>query len=269
MNGMVNPRRAPKNLQLTARDQEVLVMAGRSQFITAKDVKPLWQLSESRHHYARLGKLSRAGYLKPLVGDNSTKLGYRITKRGIEALPDPATRAKALNIKRFGYRTGYEHDRLSSEIQREFEKSPLVSNFLCEPEVRSLLASRHGKKEQKKQSYKVPDGLFHLTTPNQVVVVAVEVEISTKSENRYRKIFRELLLQPDFNFVFYLVGNHQLQTLLRRILVEVMAHDLVVQTASRRNGIYFANIVEFMEKGGKTIFHGEGSQFSLDSIAAK
>ena len=102
-----------------------------------------------------------------------------------------------------------------------------------------------------------------------MVVVAVEVEISTKSENRYRKIFRELLLQPDFNFVFYLVGSHQLQFLLKRILAEVIAQDLVVQTASRRNGIYFANLSEFLEKGGKTVFSGEGSQFSFESLAAK
>jgi hypothetical protein len=112
----------------------------------------------------------------------------------------------------------------------------------------------------------VPDGLFHLTAKKAKYVVAVEVELSTKSENRYRKLFRELLLQPDFNVVLYLVKGEEMKKYLRRLFAEVLTDDLVVQTASRRNAIYFAKLPEFLEKGLGATFQGEGSTFSFESL---
>lgn len=250
-------------LVLTPRDREVLSMAGKCQLITPSDVKPLWK-GDNKHHFARLRALTADGYLQKVIGDNGVMLGYRITKKGIKELP-VAEQARALAIRKVRYRTPYDHDRFCTLAQRIFEKSPLVSGYLCETVVRSQLASRYGKAEDRDYTYKVPDGLFRLTTKKTTYLVGMEVELKIKSEPRYRKILRTQLIQTDFDAVIWL-ADEEICRYLKELLADVMASDLVVKTSRRRNTIYFADLSEFLEKGAETVFRSEEARFSLAGL---
>ena len=259
--------RKPRTL-LTARDISILSLAARFRFITADEVKTrFYNGSNTFNHFTRLKKLVHAGFLTQIVGDHAMKLGYRITRKGIHYLPSEDLKCHALSIRRNAYRTGFDHDKLLLKIQDVFESSPLVSQFSGEHEVRQLLASRHGKKENPKEGYKVPDSLFYLTTRKTSLTVAVELELSAKSKARYARIFRQVLISPDFQTVFYVVKNDQMKALMKQLLNEARTKDLVIQTATRKNSVYFATLNDLLEKKRDAVFEGQDSSFTLNALA--
>lgn len=257
---------APRKIKLSSRDFKLLELAAKQKFLTIQDVAQFWTSNKSHHHYERMRDLCQAGFFQPLLGDQKIRLGYRLMPKGISHLPTAELKSSALVMTRIGYRTGFGHDRLLHEVRSALETLPIVSNFRSEAQVRSIFASRHGKKEQKGKGYKVPDGLFQLSNHNGDFKVAIEVELSVKAEARYHSIFRELLLQPDFDIVFYLTGQDDIKKMLIRILADVRAEDLVVQTARRQNRIYFASLRELLTNKAETVFEGEGSTFPLNSL---
>jgi len=215
---------------LTRRDFDALAIVANNRFVEAKQLAHLWPSDPKYHnHYIRLRKLIRAGILETLIGDAGNRLGYRLTQKGISLLPSEILKAKALSHRSFSYRTSFDHDRLLQEIRLVFEQSPLVSRYMPEHEVKRVLAERHGKKERKDVGYKVPDSLFELKTTHKPLRVALELELTMKSESRYWKNFRELLTSSDFDVVIFVTASEKMSEALRQIIKDVTANDRVVR----------------------------------------
>lgn len=252
---------------VTARDTHILMLAAKWPFLTAEDVRSrFYGNKKTKNHFTRLKKLTKAGLLDPVAGDNRTRLGFRITPKGVNFLPTEELKSKALAARRRHYRTGFDHDRVLLQVQDVLESSPMVSRFMAENEVRQLLTARHGKQEQPGQGYKIPDGVFTLTTQRVSMTVAIELELSVKKASAYARIFREQLLSPDYQAVLYIVRNAQMKNLLAQILADTRTSDLVVLTASRKNAVYFVVLDEVLEKRTGAVFEAESSSFSLDSL---
>ena len=257
----------PRKVVLTNRDYGVMKAVATNRFVSAKQLAHLWSDNPKNHnHYIRLRKLMRAGILELLIGDAGNRLGYRLTRKGINLLPDEADRAKALAYRSFSYRTSFDHDRLLQELQSVFEQSPLISRYMPEHEIRQRLSEKYGKKERKDGGYKVPDGLFELKTPRGIKRVAVELELTVKSEPRYRKIFRELLTSSDFEIVLFITASDKMTEALRSIIVEVKADDSVVQGWPTKRGMYFATLETVLLEKLNAVFSGDGDPFSLASL---
>ncbi len=257
-------------LKLTDRDYAILIFVATNRFVTSRQIRDLfWQAADTHNHYSRLRKLVRAGLLEYLVGDNSSRLGYRLTQKGIDVLPSEILKAKAISHRSFSYRTSFDHDKLLQAIRGVIEKSPLVSGYMPEHEVRSLLALRHGKEEKKDSGYKVPDGLFELKTDKKTLRVAIELELTMKSEVRYRKIFRELLTSTDFDVVFTIAANERMTEALVAIANQVKANDPIVRDWPKKRGLYFATLEKVLSEGQKAIFKGDGPPFSLGSLETR
>lgn len=264
----MDPLEGPRKVVLTNRDYGVMKAVATNRFVSAKQLAHLWSDDPKNHnHYIRLRKLMRAGILELLIGDAGNRLGYRLTRKGINLLPDEADRAKALAYRSFSYRTSFDHDRLLQELQSVFEQSPLISRYLPEHEIRQRLSEKYGKKERKDGGYKVPDGLFELKTSRGIKRVAVELELTVKSEPRYRKIFRELLTSSDFEIVLFITASDKMTEALRSIIAEVKADDSVVQGWPTKRGMYFATLETVLLEKLNAVFSGDGGPFSLASLA--
>lgn len=257
----------PRKVVLTNRDYGVMKAVATNRFVSAKQLAHLWSDDPKNHnHYIRLRKLMRAGILELLIGDAGNRLGYRLTRKGINLLPDEADRAKALAYRSFSYRTSFDHDRLLQEVQSVFEQSPLVSRYMPEHEIRQRLSEKYGKKERKDAGYKVPDGLFELKTSRGIKRVAVELELTVKSEPRYRKIFRELLTSSDFEIVLFITASEKMTEALRSIIAEVKADDPIVKGWPTKRGMYFATLENVLLEKLNAVFSGDGDPFSLASL---
>lgn len=252
---------------LTERDYSVLMLVANNRFVAAKQLAHLWPSDPKYHnHYIRLRKLIRAGILETLEGDAGNRLGYRLTRKGISLLPSETLKAKALAHRSFSYRTSFDHDRLLQELRLVFEQSPLVSRYMPEHEVKRVLAERHGKKERRDVGYKVPDSLFELKTTHKPLRVALELELTMKSESRYWKNFRELLTSSDFDVVIFVTASEMMSEALRQIIKDVTANDRVVRDWPHKRGMYFATLDSVASEKKNAVFSGEGEAFSLASL---
>lgn len=263
----MEPVTKPCKVVLTARDYGVMTLIATHRFVSARELAPLWNSDpKNNNHYIRLRKLMRAGILEPLVGDGGHRLGYRLTRKGIELLPSDELKTKARDYRSFSYRSSFDHDVLLQKVRNVFEESRLVSRYMPEHEVRKRLSEKYGRKERKDAGYKVPDGLFDLKTSTKTMRVALELELSKKSESRYRKMFRELLTSDDFEIVIFVTDTEQRIRALRRIIADVMANDSVVKGWPTKRGMYFATLESVLIEKKNAVFRADGTQFSLANL---
>ncbi|MBI4405089.1 MAG: hypothetical protein HY537_13075 [Deltaproteobacteria bacterium] len=264
---MKNETITQRKVALRKRDHAIMTAIATNRFITSSDIRQLfWKSQTTRNHYTRLNTLTKAGLIEPLVGDNLAQLGYRLTKKGIAMLSSDVLKTDAIQNRRFSYKSSFDHDKLLVAIRRVFEESPLVSGYIPEHEVRRMLASRHGKEEKRNAGYKVPDGLFKLKTAQKILTVAVELELTLKSKNRYQRIFRELLTSADFDVVFILTANANMARAIRTIALDVRANDPYVRRWPIKRGLYFLPLDAFLTQRCEATFEGDGQPFSLKSL---
>ena len=182
-------------------------------------------------------------------------------------MPSETLKAKANSDRSFSYRSSFDHDKFLQKLRAIFETSPLVSAYKPEHEVRRMLALIHGKEERKDAGYKVPDGLFQLQTTHKNLRVALELEITMKSETRYWKIFRELLTSSDFDVVLFVAASDKMIEALKAIITDVKANDPVVKGWPTKRGMYFSTLEKVLTEKEDAVFIGDGPPFSLASLA--
>ena len=154
------------------------------------------------------------------------------------------------------------------EIKQILLSSPLVSQFLSENTVRSLLAKKHGYQEERDKRYKVPDAIFNLKTPSADFRVALELEMSQKSKARYKKLLRHLSTSDDFDLVMVVAKKAQIIELIRPILSDLWENDPVARLWKKRNGFYFVELENLLRDKKNAQLEGFKNAFTLESLAA-
>ena len=254
----------------TARDHRILKYLSETGFATIDLIrKEFWQAKNNRHYYRRLQILARSGLIQPLRGDMGIRLGYRITKKGANLLRRVQCGEPCQSVKALKYKSTFEHDLSAIRVRDIFTKSPIVSDFVGEAEVRSALAKKYGRQEKRDDRYKVPDALFKLKTQKGTFVAALEVECSTKSAERYVKIFRQLCTSKDFDVIFFIAKDATLLTVLRSHLKKTRDTDKLVMLWPRQHGFYFGLLDDVTRLGLDAPFSGEERTFTLRELAAE
>ena len=257
--------------RMTERDWAILEYLGKYRFATVEDVRDkFWKGVENRHYYRRLKVLQARRLVEPLIGDFEQRLGYRLTRKGILWLKRYRGFEPMAGVKiRPTYRGTWGHELVLQDVAEIFKASPLVSAYQAEWVVRSELAKRHGIQKNRDERYKVPDGIFQLKTSNGTFRVALEVELSAKSIERYRKAFRQLSISRDFDLIFFVVKRVSHLGQLRKLLAEARENDFYVKIQAVTHGFYFVELSELLDKKLDALFQGEGDSFSLNSLARK
>ncbi len=162
----------------------------------------------------RLSKLESAGliskYKVPRLltsgSENVISVVYQITRSGIRELqkwqPDFDFWPEPLRLQPFSI----DHDLLLVDVLETLKKQ--------KPEVQLLLGD-HFSRTPNAQGLK-PDGI--LIMDEQSKPVALELELTAKSEKRYRELILKYRLSKDFDHVLYVTGNSQIESKIRTIL---------------------------------------------------
>lgn len=262
------PLRPLPNYRFTPRDISILHFIGQNGFATGRDIcAKFFEYEGNNLHLRRLRKLRMMGFIAHLTGDRQVHLGYSLTRKGRARLEEEGV-AVPPGRRRGVYKSSYSHDLQLQRIRRTLERSPLVSNFRTEIELRSDAAKAKGRSLTPDDLIKVPDGTFTLKCPSRVLKVALELELATKSESRYRKMLRALCTMSVANCTFILCGKETTMTRLRSLLEDVRARDPYVLGLESYRSMYFGLAPEFLSKGLDARFAGEGKTFSLRELAA-
>jgi DNA-binding PadR family transcriptional regulator len=136
--------------RLRERDRKVLFYIAQNQFAPVKILRDLfWAGKRDRADYRRLQQLSERGLIEPLSSDRNFELCYRLTEKGSQLMKEmglaPVFNGKANR----NYGTTFEHDRKLQFIRQVLESAACITNYATEPEVRKILAERHGIQQER------------------------------------------------------------------------------------------------------------------------
>ncbi len=257
-----------KHKTLTARDLKILTLLGEYGCVSAQRIKNhFWNDNpKSRAHYRRIGILKKCMLIENVEGDGAATIGYRLTKKGTEYF-SAMFNEQTMPATRRGYKTQFEHDQLLIDVRHILQLSPLVKNFKIEAEIRRRILSAQTGKRNWDEMPAIPDAAFRFETPEQSMVVAIELELTPKVRSRYTGIFRNHLLSKDWGLVIYIVKDRNFQEKLMRILSEIKVKDIHVRIAKNVNGIYFCELNDFLKlKLSAPLTNGK-REISLQQIA--
>ena len=134
---------------------------------------------------------SRVGALAHPGGKNNVGVVYQISRQGIRALnethPDGGLRQDPLRLSLYSL----PHDLLLNEVVWALERRYPQTSF------------RHGRLITDPDAKRVPDAEFTLGSDR----IAVELELTAKSEKRYREIVWQYLLSPIFTKIVYVASD--------------------------------------------------------------
>ena len=133
--------------------------------------------------------------------------------------------------------------------------------------MRSAAAKKKGRPLTEDDLIKVPDGAFTLKCPSRILKVALELELSRKSERRYRKMLGALCTLPDQDCTFILSGQDTTKRRLEKLLADVRSRDPYVLSYPNYRGMYFGLASELLAKGEDAKFYGEVKTFTLGELA--
>ena len=264
----VRPKESAEAEYLSARDKGLLQLLGEYGCVTADRIKSqFWNENpKSRAHYRRLGILKRRGFVENVHGDGSGTLGYRLTPKGKEYFAG-VSGAGSTQATRRSYKTQFEHDQLLIDVRRILEKSPLVKEFKKEQEVRREYLNEQTKMHHWERHPTIPDGLFTFETPEQRMRIAIELELSFKSKQRYVRIFRNHLLSKDWKLVIYIVKDEKFRDQLMKLLSQIKETDIQIRIEKTLNGIYFCSLDNFLSMRLATPLSNGKDKISLEQIA--
>lgn len=104
----------------------------------------------------------------------------------------------------FSNRNTIKHDVLVNSLRMKLGTLGLATNWVPEYQIKSDTFRNYRYKHAKERV--IPDGLMIELMSAQKKNIAMEVELTRKSESRYKRIFREYKELP-YDFVWYFVNN--------------------------------------------------------------
>lgn len=252
-------------------DQNIIRIVALNRFAHYKDLeRMLTDLPSGYNLFRRLRHLRRIDLIEPLIGDGGAKLGYRLSKKGIEFAKRTLLTNEIVLQSRPAFRTQFDHDRVVMETRNILSQSEIIRDFVSETELRSKIGrdwrSFHDGIER---DWKVPDALFTIRTTQGFRTAALEVELTQKAKARYGKIVQALLTARMFHFVFVLCKDEKLRDLIRNEVAEARATNPFVRASSRSNGIYFSTLSALRELKLDAPWEGEDRRFTLNEVAAR
>lgn len=252
-------------------DQEIVRFIALNRFAHYKDLeRKLSDLSVGYNLFRRLRHLREADFIESLIGDGGAKLGYRLSKKGIEYAKKELIANDVVLQSRPAFRTQFDHDRIVIEAREILSHSEIVRDFVSEIELRSkIVKDWRNVQNEVDRAWKVPDAIFRLSTQRGMMTTALEVELTQKAKARYEKIVQALLTSRMFHLVFILCKDEKLATLIRNEIAEARAANPFVRASNRSNGIYFCTLQTLRDQKLDAHWEGEDKRFSLNEIAAE
>ena len=250
-------------------DQEIIRFIALNRFAHYKDLeRKLQNLPTGYNLFRRLRHLRQADLIEPLVGDGGAKLGYRLSKKGVEYAKKNLIANDVVLQSRPAFRTQFDHDRIVIEAREVLSHSEIVRDFVSEIELRSkIVKDWRSVQNEVERDWKVPDALFRLSTQRGLMTTALEVELTQKAKTRYEKIVQALLTSRMFHLVFVLCKDEKLADLIRNEIAEARATNPFVRASNRSNGIYFCTLQKLRELKLDAHWEGEDKRFSLNELA--
>jgi DNA-binding PadR family transcriptional regulator len=254
-------------IKTSKREYEILFFLFANGFATANIIKENFFVNQSgKNHYRNILKLQSSGLISVLRGPGNSRLGYRLTKKGIAYIKLKSSLPIERTHRSPSFIGSFDHDATLIRLRQIFESSPFVSNYRNEKQLRTEFAKLVRYRGENKCDFKVSDSQFDFRTPTSNFRVAIELEISQKSSPRYYEMVKRLALSPNIDAVFFVVSNDEIPKTLKRIYDDLQNKDAIFKSTPLKNGFYFVHLDALLFQRLDAVLQGFKTSFSLNQL---
>ncbi len=229
-------------MRLSSRDLELLEKLYRHQFLSFYQIQSEFFKNKAKPTvYNRLSKIIKAGFISVLrtnlyahhFDGRIVSAVYQITKNGIKALqsffPERSLRREPLCLSM----GSLYHDLVLTDVCKNLE------NVFEDKNIEVFQRSRFTSENLDK----VPDAVIEDSRDNKTW--ALELELSAKSEERYRDIVLNYRLSKVFEKVIYVYQNNEVRNKIGAVITGFGKNYKFSDYTDR---FYFVSLKEFLEQ---------------------
>lgn len=263
--------RPKKPLVLTQTDRAVLIQIALKGFQSYQELRPKSLKAVNRQHSWKLMKrLVHMGLLVESSGDAGSILGWSLSEKARQTLDQGQDGSPATKQRAPTYRTSYRHDIVLREVEDILRQTPVIIDWVPEHVLRGEIMTELSANFQSSKSEKlalIPDALLTMMVGSRQFKVALELELTRKTKKRIYKKIEAHILNPKFNFVFFIAEDRNLQKHLWNIYQDILSSSILVKFKKNQNGIYFTNLDHLRVLGTKVVFVGAQNSFCLANLS--
>jgi Replication-relaxation len=160
------------------------------------------------------------------------------------------------NVFKIYNRNTINHDILITEVRLKLENFALGKEWINGFDIKATVSK--DQNAFRKEHQLVPDGVMIAAMKNQHIAIAVELELTIKSKNRYLNLLENYDNNPRINFVWYIFKS----------VSEARAFDKILTDVRRKNKIWMSLLDDVLKNDDFVIYSiGERRNYSLSTIS--
>ncbi|MBK8203069.1 MAG: hypothetical protein IPK68_12370 [Bdellovibrionales bacterium] len=192
----------------TLRDEEIFHFLWKWKLATFKTLARIFFAKASLPVvYQRLSKLRRAGFLRQRIDESGRNRIWTLDAKGFVALGN-----RLPELEEYGFASeNIEHDLIVNALHlgEWAEGCPEGVELFTEQQLRRMKAEMYPAWVPRTKNHR-PDGYWHFAHGEHHLTIAIEVELSTKSKDRYESIVKFYDHYDIIDFVLWLVPTPKL-----------------------------------------------------------
>ena len=220
---MINAKRKKPKCLIVERDMAIFRFLWRWKAVsTLALAAKFFSNCEPRSAYCRLMLLQKCGYIQAVDLIGGLKVVWSLTDKGFKYI-EPMI----LHLESYGYKSEHRyHDYLTTafHLGEWLIKPPEFTQTYSEQELRRIVPDRWESWVPRSTTHR-PDGYSMYYVGEEPVVIAFEVELSLKANDRYDRVVAFYDGQNDIKMVFWIVKSKTEVNALRRAFEKFHIRD--------------------------------------------
>ncbi len=192
----------------TMRDEEIFLFLWKWKIATFKTLAHVFFGNASLPvAYHRLNKLRHAGFLRQRLDESGRNRVWTLDRKGFEALVN-----RLPELEEYGYGCeNVEHDLLVNALHMGDWACgcPKGVQIFTEQQLRRLKPEMYPAWVPQTKNHR-PDGYWHIANGNHSLTIAIEVELSAKSKDRYESVAKFYDHYDSIDRILWLVPTPQM-----------------------------------------------------------
>ena len=217
-------------------------------------------------------KMTRSGLVREVRDQDGNLQGWAANRSKILETTNrtPTSRIERGKAPRMVF--SMEHDREVRCALDEIKKLPLITRIITESKLKEGIFSSirgYSKRELNRLSSLVPDAAVIAKKNGQEYHIALEMELSRKSNPRIRDKVEHYLTEGGYNLVLYVCRDTRIADHIFRNYRFVLANSAKVKFAARSIQIYSGLLGDFKKDALQANFRGLTGDFRFDLLTGK
>lgn len=183
-------------IELTERDQKLFHTINDYGMLSTNQLRRiLFPRTDGSTALARLRKLKHKKYLLSHEGLPKGQLVWTLSLKARQVIHS--------DLEVTVNKNQLQHDVLISEVRLRLETNGICRSWTSGHKLKQLIS----KKDLSGSSHasQIPDGIFTVKMPSGLYVIALEIELVSKTKRRYREILQNYSANLKIQWVWYLV----------------------------------------------------------------